>query len=78
MHAPDSEVADRQIAILRAVRAARDEAEAQRRLATLSEAARGEANLMPLLMDCARADATLGEMVTALRSVFGDFVEPPL
>jgi len=78
VHAPDSEVADRQIAILRAVRAARDEAEAQRRLATLSEAARVETNLMPLLMDCARADATLGEMVTALRSVFGDFVEPPL
>ena len=33
---------------------------------------------MPLLMDCARADGTLGEMVTALRTVFGDFVEPPL
>jgi methylmalonyl-CoA mutase N-terminal domain/subunit len=27
-------------------------------------------------MDCARADATLGEMVSALRSVFGEFVEP--
>ena len=33
---------------------------------------------MPLLMDCARADATLGEMVTTLKTVFGEFVEPPL
>lgn len=78
VHAPDSQVADRQIEILRGVRAARDEDETQRRLTALTEAARADTNLMPLLMACARADATLGEMVTALRTVFGDFVEPPL
>jgi methylmalonyl-CoA mutase N-terminal domain/subunit len=78
VHAPDSQVAERQIEILRAVRAGRDSPEVERRLARLIEAAQGEANLMPLLMDCARADATLGEMVSALKVVFGEFTEPPL
>ena len=78
VHAPDSEIAGRQIQIVQEVRAARDEAGTQRALGALGDAAAGEANLMPLLLDCARADATLGEMVTTLRAVFGEFVEPPL
>lgn len=78
VHAPDSQVADRQIQILQSVRAGRDQHEVQSRLAELTAAAQGSANLMPLLIDCARADATLGEMVSALRTVFGDFVEPSL
>jgi len=78
VHAPDSHVADRQVQILASVRVARDNDEAERQLRRLSDAARGDANLIPLLVDCARADATLGEMVASLKTVFGEFVEPPL
>lgn len=78
VHAPDSQVADRQVQILAQVRENRDEELAQRRLEELRVAASQDTNLVPVLMDCARADATLGEMVSALRTVFGDFVEPAL
>lgn len=78
VHAPDSKVADRQKTQIEALRAVRDTAETQRQLARLKEAATGTDNLMPVLIDCARADATLGEMVDVLRGVFGEFQEPAL
>ena len=78
MHAPDGAVADRQRAELAALRAGRDSVETDRQLARLKEAAEGTTNLMPVLIDCARADATLGEMVDTLRGVFGEYKEPAL
>jgi methylmalonyl-CoA mutase N-terminal domain/subunit len=78
VHAPDSEVAGRQIQILAEVRKNRDNDLVQGRLDALAEGARSPANLMPLLIECARADASLGEMVSTLKTVFGEFVEPPL
>ena len=36
----------------------------------------GDANLMHLLIDCANAYATVGEMVSALKAVWGEFVQP--
>ena len=39
------------------------------------EAARGSENLMPPLLEAVRAYATLGEMVEALRDVFGGYEE---
>lgn len=78
VHAPDPAVADRQCAQLEEVRSRRDQAETDRRLARLRAAAEGTDNLLPVLMDCARADATLQEMVEAARDVFGEFQEPPL
>jgi methylmalonyl-CoA mutase, N-terminal domain len=76
VHAPDSEVVGRQREQLAALRRGRDEDETQRRLDRLRQGAEGSDNLMPLMMDCARADASLGEMVNALKDVFGVFVEP--
>jgi methylmalonyl-CoA mutase N-terminal domain/subunit len=78
VHAPDRTVADRQKVQLDALRAERDEQETQRRLARLRVAAEGDDNLIPVLIDCARADASLGEMVDTLRGVFGEFREPAL
>jgi methylmalonyl-CoA mutase N-terminal domain/subunit len=78
VHAPDAEVADRQCAQLESLRAQRDAVEHGRQLARLRAGAQGTENLMPILIDCARADATLGEMVDVLRDVFGEFREPPL
>src|SRR5689334_21840146 len=59
-----------QIDRLRAVKARRDSAEVERTLAALKAAAEGRGNLMPPLIDCARAYASVGEMCDVLRGVF--------
>ena len=46
--------------------------------AALREAAAGEANLMPNLLDCARVHATEGEIVESLQQVFGTYTETPV
>ncbi|MGE0132125.1 MAG: methylmalonyl-CoA mutase [Blastocatellales bacterium] len=57
--------------------AKRDKAAAQRALDALRRGAEdSNINTMPLLIDCARADCTLGEMCDALRPVFGEYQEP--
>jgi len=64
---------------LNRVRAERDGpsvAVALRRLEAAAQDAR--ANLMPPIMDCVRAYATLGEMCHVLRRVFGEFTEQNL
>ena len=38
----------------------------------------GPANTMPLLLDCVRAYATVGEMCDALREVWGEYEEVPV
>jgi methylmalonyl-CoA mutase N-terminal domain/subunit len=58
------------------VRAERDDALAQRRLAALTEAARGTENVFPHILDCARAYCTLYEIRHALEAVFGAYREP--
>jgi methylmalonyl-CoA mutase, N-terminal domain len=69
----------RQVERVRAVRAQRDGAAAERALRALEEAARSEdENLMPLLLDAARADVTEGEIVQALQVVFGTYSEAPV
>jgi methylmalonyl-CoA mutase N-terminal domain/subunit len=62
----------------RTARAERDQAAADRALAALVDGARADANLMPLLLDCARAICTEGEIVRALRDVFGSWTETPV
>ncbi|MEE8330803.1 MAG: methylmalonyl-CoA mutase family protein [Acidimicrobiia bacterium] len=59
------------------VRSTRDQRAVDDALATLVEGARGDANLMELLVDAARVRATQGELVGALKSVFGGYREPP-
>jgi methylmalonyl-CoA mutase N-terminal domain/subunit len=63
---------------VRASRARRDSGAVERSLAELRAAAAGERNLMPLVLDCARARATEGEMVAALQEVFGTYSEVPV
>jgi methylmalonyl-CoA mutase N-terminal domain/subunit len=57
------------------VRATRDRDLVAQRLAELRAAAEGDANLMPPILDCVRAYATLGEMCDVLREVFGIYQE---
>ena len=64
---------------MQGVRARRDSAavEADAR-PPLREAAAGDANLMPNLLECARVHATEGEIVESLQQVFGTYTETPV
>jgi methylmalonyl-CoA mutase N-terminal domain/subunit len=75
----DPELERKQLGRLRAVRARRDGAAVQDTLVALREqASRGGVNLMPALLDCARAHASEGEIVAALQDVFGVYRETPV
>jgi methylmalonyl-CoA mutase N-terminal domain/subunit len=47
-------------------------------LAALKEGAEGDANLMPLIIECARAYCTVGDIIGALKEVFGEYRETVL
>jgi methylmalonyl-CoA mutase N-terminal domain/subunit len=68
----------KQIGRLQAVRAERDTAAVERALAQLRELAAGDTNLMPALLDAARAHASEGEIVESLQAVFGTYTEAPV
>jgi len=72
---PETEA--RQIDRLRRLRAERDGEAAAWALARLRAAAATDENLIPMLVDCARAYCTEGEIVGALREVFGEYTESP-
>jgi methylmalonyl-CoA mutase N-terminal domain/subunit len=74
----DPEGERRQRERLARLRRERDNAAVERTLAALCSAARGQENLMPYILDAARAYATLGEICGALREVFGEYREPSL
>jgi methylmalonyl-CoA mutase N-terminal domain/subunit len=66
------EVVDRQVARLNKVRAERDSGRAEAMLRRLDEAAKSEANLMPVLIECVENYVTIGEICAVLRGVFGE------
>ncbi len=74
----DESVAQRQLARLQQVKAARDNDLVRRSLERLQAGARGRDNTMPLLLDAVRAYATIGEMCDALREVWGEYEETPV
>jgi methylmalonyl-CoA mutase N-terminal domain/subunit len=67
--------AQRQIDRLHQVRARRESSAVGRALAALEEGARGDANLMPLILEAVEAYASVGEICDALRRVFGEYEE---
>jgi methylmalonyl-CoA mutase, N-terminal domain len=70
------EAAEEQRARLAALRARRDAAGVQRALDRLSAAAASDQNVLPALLDAARAECTLFEIRSAMESVFGHYREP--
>jgi methylmalonyl-CoA mutase N-terminal domain/subunit len=72
----DGSVADLQKSRLEKLRLERDSKLVAKTLDSLTAGAAGGENTMPLLVDCARAYATLGEMCDALRPIFGEYREP--
>jgi methylmalonyl-CoA mutase, N-terminal domain len=72
------ETEESQVRAVREMRAGRDEEVASAALAKLRAAARTEdENLVLPLVECARAYCTEGEIVNALREVFGEYTETP-
>jgi methylmalonyl-CoA mutase N-terminal domain/subunit len=67
----------KQVERVQALRARREAQLVERELGRLKEAAAGEANLMPIIVDAARAYVTMGEMCDALRDVWGVWRETP-
>ncbi|MCV7385815.1 methylmalonyl-CoA mutase family protein [Mycolicibacter longobardus] len=72
----DAEGRDVQLKRLARVKAERNADDVAAKLAALSRAAEGDANLMHPLIDCANAYCTVGEMVSALKNVWGEFQQP--
>jgi len=69
----DPEVRIKQTDKIQKLKANRDNDAVTRNLAALKKAAEGEANLMPPILECVRAYATLGEICDCLRGVFGEY-----
>jgi len=64
-----------QVERVRALRARRDQDRCERSLASLDEAARSEANLLPKILECIESYATVGEISNRLRKVWGEYKE---
>ncbi len=73
----DPTIAEARAGQLGALRAGRDGDVMDAALAALNEAARGDANVVPRIIDAVKADATLGEISATLEAVFGRFQERP-
>ena len=74
----DHSVEEKQSAKLSRLREERDTAAVKKSLDNLRQAAEGDDNLMPPILDAVRAYATLGEMCDMLRGVFGVYDEKPM
>jgi len=72
----DEAIAKRQQEKLAALKKKRDNARVRQTLEALGGAAGSDRNLMPYILECVRAYATLGEMCDVLRKVFGTYEEP--
>jgi methylmalonyl-CoA mutase, N-terminal domain len=72
----DPLVAERQAERTRARVAGRDPGTHAAALARLADDTKAGRNVMPALIDAARASATVGEMADVFRDAFGEFTEP--
>jgi methylmalonyl-CoA mutase, N-terminal domain len=68
----------RQVGRLAATKAGRDSVAVEQALAGLKEAAAGEGNMMPPIIEAARVQVTEGEMIAAMQEVFGTYTESPV
>jgi methylmalonyl-CoA mutase N-terminal domain/subunit len=78
LHPYNGESAAMQIEGLKQVRRERHNREVVKSLNELETATREGRNVMPFLVDCCRAYATIGEMTAIFRNIYGEFDEPSL
>jgi methylmalonyl-CoA mutase N-terminal domain/subunit len=71
----DPVIEKNQVERLRAIRARRDAATADTALSRLAEAAGGDENLLPRILECVDAQVTVGEISHRLRKVWGEYRE---
>ncbi|HMD33919.1 MAG TPA: methylmalonyl-CoA mutase family protein, partial [Vicinamibacterales bacterium] len=71
----DPEIERRQIERVRAVRSGRSDAAVTSALERVRAAARDGSNVVPPIIAAVEAAATLGEIATAMRDVFGEYTE---
>ncbi|WP_246987513.1 acyl-CoA mutase large subunit family protein [Halorientalis marina] len=69
----DERLEGEQIDRIRELRERRDSEETEAALQAVRDAARGDENLMPYLIDAVKAYATTGEICDAMRDVFGEY-----
>jgi methylmalonyl-CoA mutase N-terminal domain/subunit len=73
---PIEGVWEQSIQRLHNLRVSRDERAAAQALRALDQTCRGEANIMPAMLDAVAADVTLGEIGDVFRERFGDWQVP--
>lgn len=74
----DATVEPDQVASLKKVKAGRDNDKVRRTLEDLTKCAKGNGNTMKAILECVRVYASEGEIVDALRPIFGEYQEPPM
>ncbi len=70
------EVERAQVDLLGGRKAGRDEQAVGQSLSALRDAARSDANMIPVMIAAARQEVTLGEMCDVLRQEWGEYTEP--
>ena len=76
LHEHNEAWVETQIKALQDLKTTRNNPAVARTLKELEKGTRQGDNVMPLLVNCCREYATVGEMTTILRDVFGEWQEP--
>jgi methylmalonyl-CoA mutase N-terminal domain/subunit len=71
----DLKVQEEQIKFLSKIKAERNSDAVKEKLSLFKNAAQGNENLMPYILDCVKAYASIGEICDTLRNVFGEYKE---
>ncbi len=71
----DEKVAQEQVDNLHKIMNERDNEKLKQKLSSLKEAAKGNENLMPYIIDAVREYASVGEIIETLKEVFGTYEE---
>ncbi|MBN1849583.1 MAG: methylmalonyl-CoA mutase [Deltaproteobacteria bacterium] len=75
LHEHNEDWVRRQIDGLKKLRKDRDNSAVANSLKALEDSAKGQQNVMPYLVDCCKAYATVGEMSNVFREAFGEHIE---
>lgn len=76
LHRVDPVAVEAQLRRLAQVKAERDNVVVSEKLDALASACRGSDKVMPFVLECVHAYATLGEIIGIMRKVFGEYREP--
>jgi methylmalonyl-CoA mutase N-terminal domain/subunit len=76
LHEHNEAWVEKQIKSLQDLKASRNNQAVNRTLKELDKGTRKGDNVMPLLVDCCREYATVGEMTAVFRDIFGEWQEP--